>query len=208
MKNIISFLLVLFISSGAFVHAKDIVVKQPPEIQKLPEVPIAKNGSGILSILARRKTSRVFVSDKELSDKTLGEILWAAYGVSHENGKRTIPTARDRRDLVIYVVKKSGTYEYSPEDHSIKKITDENLYGFFNKQSFVNNAQVILVYASNTDDPSAAMHAGSSYQNVAIYCAAKNIGNVVRGMFDVSGFKKALKLNKKTNIIVSQAIGY
>ena len=31
------------------------------------------------------------------------------------------------------------------------------------------------------------MHAGSAYQNVALYCAKNGIGNIVRGYFDKEG---------------------
>jgi nitroreductase len=199
MKNIVKCLLVLFILNGRIVGTEEIATKKllAPNTKR-----------GFLSILARRKSVRSFNPKGEISDEVLGEILWAAFGVSHDGGKRTIPTAMDARDLTIYIVKKDGVWKYVPETHSVIKITDKNLYKFFNKQNYVDNAQAILVYTAESDNNYAHEHVGSSYQNVAVYCAEKGINNVVRGYFDADGFKKALKLEKKTNVIISQAIGY
>jgi nitroreductase len=197
MKNMIKCLLALLVSLNVGAMAE--------EITKLPSI---KANSGVLSILSKRKSSRSFNPTKEISEKTLGEMLWAAFGISHGDGQRTIPTAKDTRDLTVYVVKKSGVWKYIPETHSLLLITKDNLYHLFNSQSFVDDATLNLVYTSSDDKNYSFMHAGSSYQNVAIYCAEKGVGNVVRGYFDADSFKKALKLDKKTNVIISQAVGY
>jgi nitroreductase len=199
MKNIVKCLLVLSILNGRVAVAGEIATK------KLPAPNIKK---GFLSVLAKRKSTRSFNPKGEISDEILGEILWAAFGVSHDGGKKTIPTAMDAQDLTIYAVKKDGVWKYVPETHSVIKITDENLNKLFNKQSYVDDAQAILVYTTESDNNYAYEHAGSSYQNVAVYCAEKGINNVVRGYFDADGFKKVLKLGKKTKVIISQVIGY
>ena len=50
------------------------------------------------------------------------------------------------------------------------------------------------------------MHAGSAYQNVAIYCAEHNMSNLIKGMINKKGLAKSLKIKEK-NILISQVIG-
>ena len=60
--------------------------------------PDTKGGKPLMQTLSGRATNRSFTA-KPLSDKLLGDLLWAAYGVNRPNGKRTIPTAQNRQDL-------------------------------------------------------------------------------------------------------------
>lgn len=66
--------------------------------------PDTKGGKPLMQTLSGRATNRSFTA-KPLSDKLLGDLLWAAYGVNRPNGKRTIPTAQNRQDLEIYVLR-------------------------------------------------------------------------------------------------------
>lgn len=59
--------------------------------------PDTKGGKPLMQTLSGRATNRSFTA-KPLSDKLLGDLLWAAYGVNRPNGKRTIPTAQNRQD--------------------------------------------------------------------------------------------------------------
>ena len=73
--------------------------------------PDTKGGKPLMQTLSGRATNRSFTA-KPLSDKLLGDLLWAAYGVNRPNGKRTIPTAQNRQDLEIYVLRSDGAWLY------------------------------------------------------------------------------------------------
>jgi nitroreductase len=175
------------------------------EKTKLPEPNL---NDGFLSILSKRKTDREFDPNKDIDSQTLSNILWAANGINRKDGKRTIPTAKDARDMEIYVIKKDGTYLYDAENNSLILITNRNLFHYFTKQKFVEDAPLILLYASKKEEDYSYMHAGSSYQNVAVYCAENGINNVVRGYFDKKGIARELNIKDDDNIIISQVIGY
>ena len=174
--------------------------------EKLPE--INKNDS-FLNMLSNRKTTRIFNPTKTINNNDLSNILWSAYGINRkEEGKRTIPTAMNTQDLEIYVIKKNGAYLYNAEKNELKQITKNNLFVYFTEnQEFINDADIIILYTTKnyTKDVS-ALHAGSAYQNVAIYCAEHNMPNVVKGSMDRDGVAKELNL-KVENILVGQAIG-
>ncbi|GMO60081.1 MAG: SagB/ThcOx family dehydrogenase [Rickettsiales bacterium] len=161
-----------------------------------------------LKILSNRKSSRDFDASKQISDKTLSDILYAANGVNRNDGKLVIPTAKDNRNLLVYVIKKDGAYLYENDKNNLKLITSENLYKFLNKQDFADNVSAHLLYVAKTNEDVSNMHAGSAYQNVANYCAENGIKNVVRAYIEKNDLAKALDLPKGYLVIISQAIGY
>ena len=77
------------------------------------------------------------------------------------------------------------------------------------KQDFVKQADVLLVYVSNNKNREyAAMHAGSAYQDVGLYCASVGMHNVVLGMIDKDMLHKELHLNDDDYVIIAQALGW
>ena len=174
--------------------------------QKLPS-PDFKDS--FLKILLNRKSSRDFNKNLHISNQDLSNILWSAFGINRKNeNKRVIPTALNKQDIEIYVVKKDSTYLYNVEKNELIVITKENLFPYFsNFQKFIANADIILLYTSkNFDKKWSQLHTGSAYQNVAVYCSEKNIKNVVVGYYNKDISKK---INvKEENIIIAQVIGY
>lgn len=171
---------------------------------KLPNV---NKSDTFLNILLRRKSTRIFKPNQEINDNALSNILWAAYGINRveivhgkKEYKRVIPTAMNMQDLEIYAIKKSGTYLYNAEGNELIEKTRNNLFKYFTeKQEFVNDASLILLYTTKDYKPDiSAMHVGSSYQNVAIYCAEHGIPNVVKGLMDREGLAKELNISAKS----------
>ena len=164
-----------------------------------------------LKMLNNRISTREYDKNKDIDNQTLSNILWSAFGITRksDDNKRTIPTALNKQDLEIYVIKKNGVWLYDAIKQQIIQISNKNLFKYFNKQDYVDNAPLILLYTSkeNEAEDFSLMHAGSAYQNVAIYCAEHNLGNVVRGYFDKDNLAKELNINDD-KIITSQVIGY
>ena len=138
--------------------------------------PDTKGGKPLMQTLSGRATNRSFTA-KPLSDKLLGDLLWAAYGVNRPNGKRTIPTAQNRQDLEIYVLRSDGAWLYTDTQKNSKELF-------------------------------AAMHTGSAYQNVGLFCASVGLHNVVRASYDAEGLASALGLPNSKHILISQSIGW
>jgi len=172
---------------------------------RLPE-PDKTGKTTLMQALEDRHADREF-SDREVDERTLSSVLWAAYGVNRDDGKRTIPTAKDTKDLNIYVFTKNGIWLYDADNNLLKQQSDQDYMSLFQKQEYMAPVPVVLVYTGSTDDY-AAMHAGSSYQNVGLYAAANGMANIVRGFFDREKVTEALKLPKGQRVIVTQAIGW
>ena len=138
-------------------------------MKKLP-APVMTGGKPLMEAIAERKTIREFKA-QDIDEQTLSEILWTAFGISHD-GKRTIPTAMNQQNLKVYVVKNDGAWLYDAAGNTLTQITAENLQPLFATQDFMKNVPVNLVYVGS-DEKYSPMHAGSAYQNVGLYAAPK-----------------------------------
>ena len=132
----------------------------------LPEPNI--QGGAILRTINARKSTKEF-DKREISEQILSDVLWAAWGVNSD-GKRTIPTSRNRQDLTVYAIMPHGAFLYDAPNNELVEITGEDLRPLFATQDYVMDAYLTLVYVG-TDIPNATLHAGSAYQNVALYAA-------------------------------------
>ncbi len=174
------------------------------EAVKLP-APDLTGGMPLMQAMKERKTERAF-STEALDNQTLSDMLWAAWGYNRPD-KRTIPTARNRQNMEVYVLKADGAFRYDARANSLIPVTAQDLRPLAAKQDFVLNAPVTLLFVADEDDKYAGMHAGSAYQNVGLYCASKGLYNVVRGMIDRDALAKALGIEDEDDIIISQTVG-
>lgn len=171
--------------------------------QKLP-APDLQGGKPLMETIAARKSTREF-SAKKIDDTDLSNILFAAWGISHD-GKRTIPTAKNTQDLEVYAVLENGIWRYNAQDNSLDPVTKENIKPAIALQDFVNEAPLTLIYTGK-DGKNTAMNAAAAYQNVGLYCASRGLNNVVRGYVNKAEIAKALNL-EEDNIVVTQTIGW
>ena len=177
------------------------------EVVELPEPQIDKTAT-LYDALKHRKSVRSY-EKRELDKQTLSNILWVAYGVNRDDGRRTIPTARNAKDLSVYVADKNGVWLYNANDNTLKQVTSENIMYAFGTQPFMKDVPAVLIYAgSDKEHNFSVMHAGSAYQNVELYAGVTDLGCVVRAMFDKEAVAKAVQLPAGQRIIVTQAIGY
>ncbi len=175
--------------------------------QSLPQ-PDMRGTKPLMQCLQKRKSVRQF-GRRAVSEQILADMLWAAVGINRQNGKRTIPTALNSQDLIVYVIKYDGAWQYDAKGHKLIKVSDKDLRSLLATQDYAKEAALDLVYVSTSDEALiGAMHAGSAYQNVGLYCACKGLNNVVRGYFDKDDLAKALNLCENQKIMVTQAIGW
>ena len=167
-----------------------------------------KNGGMPLMEALQQRRSRKFFVNKDINDKTLSNILWAAYGTNDNERHRTIPTAMNQKELEIYVADKNGVWLYDADNNSLQQISDENILKAFITQDYMENAPLVLIYTGNKESDYVEMHAGSAYQNVGLYAASAGLNAVVRGYFDKEQVAKLIKLPENKKVIITQAIGW
>lgn len=170
-------------------------------VQPLP-APDMTGGKPLMQTLKERHTARVF-GTKEINDRTLSDLLWAAWGVNRpDSGKRTVPTAMNRQNIDVYVLKADGAWRYDGQKHVLEQVVSEDLRAAADK-----NAPVTLLYVAD-ESPVSGMHAGSIYQNVGLFCASEGLNNVVRRSFDRETLNRALGLDNGRQALAAQSIGW
>jgi nitroreductase len=188
--------LAVLLAAGMWAAATPPAAVAQDSIQ-LPAV-TASGGKPLMEALGARHSDRSF-KEGALTEKQLAEILWAAYGVNREDGKRTIPTARGRNELAVYAVLKTGVYLYDPAGN---RLTLE-LAG--DHTELYAKSPLTLLYAG-PDDTRGALHAGSAYQNAGLYCASEGLANVVKTT-GADALDGRLKLPDGYRVLVVQSVG-
>lgn len=190
---------------------------QEGDMLKLPE-PVMTGGKPLMQVLKERHSTREF-SSKALSKQDLSNLLWAAAGVNRPaSGKRTVPSARDWREIDIYVTLAEGVYRYDANEHTLLLVRKEDLRVFTGMQDFVAKAPVNLVYVANLNRMEGASaeqktlyigaDTGVIAQNVYLFCASEGLVTVVRGSVDRDALGSRLSLGKHQRITLAQTVGY
>src|SRR5512135_3236904 len=153
--------------------------------------PQMAGGKPLMEVLKNRKSSREFKGDK-LSPQVLSNLLWAAFGVNRSDGKRTAPSAHNRREIDIYVALADGTYLYNAEANRLDPISAKDSRALAGSQSFVGTAPLNLIYVADTEKTGqipvehSAASAGAIGQNVYLFCASEGLASVFRASFNAS----------------------
>jgi len=188
------------------------------ETVKLPE-PQKKAEMSVMQALQQRHSVRDF-QNKAVSEQTLSDLLWAACGVNRAEKARdgksliTAPSAGNRQDCKVYVLKADGAWLYIPEAHSLQKITDKNLITMAGKQEFVKTVPVNLLLVSDQRNESrlntnlANIDCGYVSENIYLACTALGLGTVAIGSLDKEPLIKELNLTDMQLILISHPIGY
>jgi len=179
--------------------------------------PQATSGNALLNLVGKRASTREFAPDP-LPVAVLSNLLWAAFGISRPDGKRTAPSARDRQEIDIYVAAPDGLFIYDPRGNLLKPVAGADVRALTGTQPYVKQAAVNLIYVADTtkmgempqDQKMLWMGAdtGVIAENVYLFCAAEGLATVLRAMIDRPALAKAMKLRADQVITLSQSVGY
>jgi hypothetical protein len=179
--------------------------------------PQKTGGMPLMEALAKRFTARAFATN-ELSSQQISSLLWSAFGVNRPDGKRTAPSASDRRETDVYVLLKSGAYVYSAASNRLDLVAAEDIRALGGTQAFVKDAPVTLVFIADlakmgagSDDNkknTANIDVGYISQNVYLFCASEGLVTGARGSVDRTTLGPKLKLRPDQMIILAQSVGH
>lgn len=201
--------LVAFLAGGAATHdavraagagerAGTVVLPRPVVEGKVP----------LERVLAHRRSVREFAPEP-LSLSQIGQLLWAAQGITHGEGHRTAPSAGARYPLETYVVTQDGVFHYLPGPHQLKTLSDRDvrrpLSGAAHDQEPVLEAPAVFVLAAVYERTESRygkerapryvhMEAGHAAQNLLLQAVALDLGGVPVGAFDDGAVRQVLGL--------------
>ena len=170
-----------------------------------------KYGMPLNEALEKRRSVRDFVAG-ELSAGEISQLLWAAQGKTSPEGFRTVPRAGATFPIEIHLVTRYGLFQYAPFDHSLKKLSDDDLRPDLAKaafeQWFLNDAELFLVVSGVVARTSkrygdrahryVAMEAGGVTQNVLLEAVSLDCGSVVVGSFEDAQVNRVIKQTKES----------
>ncbi len=187
------------------------------DVVELPEAPRG-GGMGVYGALGMRASARDFAGGA-IGPETWSRLLWAACGVNRTDGRWTIPTALNRRDLRVYVLDAAGVWRYDPEAHALVCRAAGDWRAVSGAQPYVAEAAANLVYVAVPPEGKgrrgareawvrcAAFEAGCAAQGVALACASEGLKNVVRGSYPEAELRAVLGLAEDEIILMAQSVG-
>lgn len=184
---------------------------QPKVVKHIP--------MAIKYVLENRHSIRTY-QDKPISEERLMDILWAANGVTREDGRRTAPSAINAKDIDLYVCTAEGVSKYIPQPAGLEKVTDEDIRPLLEAQNkFIMKAPVTILLISDQtkfgDSRSGRyrdfglIDAGIVSQNISLYCTAVGLGTVCCApRMEADEIQASLGLGEEQIPILYHPIGY
>lgn len=181
---------------------------------KLPN-PIFSSRTSIEEALQKRRSIRIY-KNTPLNLQEVAQLLWAAQGITSDNGFRTAPSAGALYPLEIYLVAglieklTPGVYHYIPASHSLEKIKNGDIRIMLTKaaigQESVKLAAADIVITAifsrtiqkygDMGQRFVLMEAGHTAQNIYLQSVSLNLGTVSIGAFDSNDVKNVLGIKE------------
>ena len=198
--------------------------RQEDEIM-LPE-PRTTGEISIEEAMLHRRSVRQYTKEA-ITLNDLSQLLWAAQGITSEEGFRTAPSAGALYPLEVYVVAGNvdglagGVYRYRAEGHTLQRIRDGDLRGNLSecalKQTQITDAAVDIVFAAVFNRSTtkygergvryAYIEAGHAAQNVYLQAEASGIGVCAVGAFYEQEVSELLALSRDETPIYILTVG-
>nr|QNO46635.1 hypothetical protein OEAKOMNL_00037 [Methanosarcinales archaeon ANME-2c ERB4] len=198
--------------------------RQEGEIM-LPE-PRTTGEISIEEAMHNRRSVRRYTKDA-ITLNDLSQLLWAAQGITSEEGFRTAPSAGALYPLEVYVVAGNvdglagGVYRYRTEGHTLQRIRDgdlrKNLSECALKQTQIMDAAAGIVFAAVFNRTTAKygergaqyayIEAGHAAQNVYLQAEASGLGVCAVGAFYEQEVSELLALSRDETPIYILTVG-
>ena len=195
------------------------------ELIALPE-PVQDGELSLEEALWARRSVRTY-APSSVSLAQLGQLLWAAQGVTHPRGLRTAPSAGALYPLELYAVVERveglapGLYRYAPGKHGLQLVRQGSFGSALADaslgQSWVREAAVNLVFAAAFERTTGHYgHRGRQYvyievghaaQNVYLQAPALGLGTVAVGAFDDGEVRQLLGLEAGQEPVYIMSVG-
>jgi SagB-type dehydrogenase family enzyme len=176
--------------------------------------------------LRHRRSIREFVQ-AALTLAEIGQLLWAAQGITHPMGFRTAPSAGAHYPLVSYLVTGEvssltpGVYRYAPEEHALATSGGGDRRAALSSaalgQSWIADAAAVLVLTAvyrrtmgkygARGERYVHIEIGHAAQNVYLQALALGLGTTEVGAFDDHAVKSVLGLATDQDPLAIMPIG-
>ncbi|MBC7292567.1 MAG: SagB/ThcOx family dehydrogenase [Thermoleophilia bacterium] len=200
------------------------------QVTSAPVVLPAPTTSGPLSLeeaIKRRRSVREFTS-APLTLAEIGQLLWAAQGITSPQGARAAPSAGGTYPLEIYLVAgrvtdlAPGIYRYRPAAHDLVPLAEGDYRAALAEaglnQTWIQDAPVDFVvsgiYKRTTDRYGERgiryvhLEAGHAAQNLCLQATALGLGAVTVGAFSDEKVRQLLGMTKDEQPLYIIPVGH
>lgn len=177
------------------------------DLRPLP-APQTRGAASLEEALARRRSVRD-LAPGALTAAQLGQLLWAAQGITDPEGRRAAPSAGALYPLELYAVTAEGIFRYLPADHALALLRAGDarpaLRAAAWEKATVGAAPLVLVVAGVVArtavkyGPQRALRyvqleAGHAAQNVLLEAVSLGLGAVPVGAFEDDRVRSVMAL--------------
>jgi SagB-type dehydrogenase family enzyme len=170
--------------------------------------PALVGDTSLEELLALRRSVRQY-DDQPLTTAELGQLLWAAQGITSEDGLRTAPSAGALYPLEIYLATAEGVFHYDPQNHQLLVVSQNDartdLYAAARRQNPVRQAPAVFIvtavyertaeqFGDERTPRYVHLEAGHAAQNLLLQAVALDLGAVSIGGFTDKEVQEALGL--------------
>ncbi|MEQ8764430.1 MAG: SagB/ThcOx family dehydrogenase [Planctomycetota bacterium] len=193
----------------------------PDTVLELP-APRIEGDHALEALLQRRRSIRDLRPDPlELAD--IGQLAWAAQGITDEAGHRTAPSANAVYPLELWVALPSGLHRYDPASHTLARYDASDLreaiYETAYRQEVLRNAPAVFIVCGVFDrmatrfEASVApryvhLEAGHAAQNLLLQAVALDLAAVPIGGVDSYAMREALGLTLRETPLYAIPVGH
>jgi SagB-type dehydrogenase family enzyme len=204
---------------GIFMVAISSIAQVPRDVVTLP-TPRTTGGMALDQALLSRASVREFLSTP-LTWAEIGQLLWAAQGITHDEGKRTAPSAGATYPLELYVATADGLFQYRPNGHSVTRVTARDLRRAIRQAGGGQDAldaPVVFAFAAVPARTAARygeramryvqIEIGHAGQNLLLEAAALGLGAVPVGAFSDADLHRVLGLPADRVVLYLMPVGH
>lgn len=159
--------------------------------------PDTQSGPALTEALHRRRSLRAY-RPRALTKREIGQLLWAAQGISDDRGLRTAPSAGATYPLEVYLATADGLFHYQPAGHELFMLADRDLRHDLAAagldQAWIREAPAVFVFTAVVRRTSQRygtraeryvhLEAGHACQNLLLQAEALGLGGVPVGAFE------------------------
>jgi SagB-type dehydrogenase family enzyme len=182
--------------------------------QALPS-PATTAAGGLAAALGARRSLREYAAQR-LTEDEVGQLMWAAQGVTSPDGLRTAPSAGALYPLTVSVALPEGLRRYHPVGHRVEHVSSRDVRAPLAEaavgQTWIAAAPAVFAITGNIARTAAKygdraeryvhLEAGHAAQNLLLQATALGLGGVSVGAFDDDRVRELVDLDDELPLYV------
>lgn len=222
MRAVLLSLAMVVVTVGCVASAPEEVIERSQRYSAVVDLPAPERvgPSSVEEALRSRRSVREFDASP-LTIEEIGQLLWAAQGITDQAGHRTAPSAGARYPLELYALTATEVMHYLPSGHRIEVGPADDPLPAIGQAAFgqdwIGSAPIVFVLTgvvARTEieygavaDELVDREAGHAAQNLLLQATALELASVPVGGFDPEEVSRLLALRSDEDVLYLIPVG-